>query len=184
MDISEATWFLRAEGKRITPERRLLLLISGNNAHRKASELDQLAGKENSKISLSTVYRTVKLLKELGLVEASVLGDHYHYEVCLNEHYHLICLGCGNVAEIPPVGALKELGEKEDFEVLGGKMELLEYREECRKSRDLKERSLPYDNARGTKTAAKGCLQDRPAGSPAPRAPPPGFPGTRTVRHG
>ena len=80
MDISEATWFLRAEGKRITPERRLLLRIISDNAHLHASEIYDLAKEEDPRTSLSTVYRTVNLLKE---------------------HYHRICLGCGKVAEIP-----------------------------------------------------------------------------------
>ena len=141
MDISEVTWFLRAAGKRITPERKLLLRIISDNAHLHASEIYRLATEEDPRISLSTVYRTVNLLNELGLVEASVLGeDHYHYEVCSNEHYHLICLGCGKVAEIPSVGALKKLGEKVGFEAVGVKLELVGYCEKCRKKRDRERR--------------------------------------------
>ncbi len=139
MDTSEAIRFLRADGRRITPERKLLLRIIGENAHLDASEIYQLAKRENSKISLSTVYRTVRLLEELGLVEASELGeDHYHYEVRLEEHYHLICLDCGKVVEIPPVDAVRKLGAERGFEVVGVKLELLGYCAECRKKRARK----------------------------------------------
>jgi len=80
MNIPETMKFLRAAGKRITPQRKLLLRIISENAHLDASEIYDPAKDEDPRISLSTVYRTVKLLKE---------------------HYHRICLGCGKVAEIP-----------------------------------------------------------------------------------
>ena len=139
MNIPETMRFLRAEGKRITPERKLLLRIISENAHLDASEIYRLAKKEDKKISLSTVYRTVRLLEDLGLVEASELGeDHYHYEVRLSEHYHLICLGCGKVVEIPPVGTIRELGEERGFEIVGVKLELFGYCPACRKKRAAK----------------------------------------------
>jgi len=80
MNIPETMRFLQAVGKRITPKRRLLLCIISDNVHLHASEIYDPAKDEDPRISLSTVYRTVKLLKE---------------------HYHRICLGCGKVAEIP-----------------------------------------------------------------------------------
>jgi len=80
MNIPETMKFLRAAEKRITPKRRLLLCIISDNVHLHASEIYDLAKEEDPRISLSTVYRTVKLLKE---------------------HYHRICLGCGKVTEIP-----------------------------------------------------------------------------------
>jgi len=141
MNIPDAMKFLRAAGKRITPERKLLLRIISENAHLDASEIYRLAKAEDEQISLSTVYRTVNLLEELGLVEASELGeDHYHYEVRLSEHYHLICLGCGKVVEIPPVDAVRKLGEDNGFEVVGVKLELLGYCPACRKKRAAKDK--------------------------------------------
>lgn len=139
MNIPETMKFLRAAGKRITPERMLLLRIISDNAHLDASEIYRLAKVEDEKISLSTVYRTVRLLEEMGLVEASELGeDHYHYEVRLEEHYHLICLGCGKVVEIPPVDAVRELGKGLGFEVVGVKLELFGYCAACQKKRARK----------------------------------------------
>ncbi len=136
MDLSEAIRFLRADGRRITQERRLLLQIIEKNSHLDAAEIYELARKENPKISLSTVYRTVNLLRGLGLVEASPLGeDHYHYEVRLQEHYHLICLGCNKVIEIPPSDAVKRLGAERGFEIVGVKLEIFGYCEECQEKR-------------------------------------------------
>ncbi|HDJ29915.1 MAG TPA: hypothetical protein ENF29_02550 [Candidatus Acetothermia bacterium] len=136
MVLSEVEQFLRASGKRVTSERRLILRIIEENPHLDASEIYALARKEDPKISLSTVYRTMTMLKELKLVEASDLGeDHDHYEVRLQEHYHLICLGCGRVIEIPPSDAITRLGEESGFEVVGVKLEIFGYCEECQKKR-------------------------------------------------
>ncbi len=142
MHSSKALRFLRADGRRITRERRLLLRIIERNPHLDAAEIYELARKENPKISLSTVYRTVNLLRDLGLVEASSLGeDHYHYEVRFQEHYHLVCLDCGKVIEIPPSESVKQLGEKHGFDIVGVKLELFGYCPECRKKRVSKEDS-------------------------------------------
>ena len=136
MNIPDTMKFLRAAGKRITPERKLLLRIISENAHLDANEIYRLARVEDDKMSLSTVYRTVNLLEELGLVEASELGeDHYHYEVRSSEHYHLICLDCGEVIEIPPVDAIRKLGEEHGFDVVGVKLELLGYCPACKEKR-------------------------------------------------
>jgi Fe2+ or Zn2+ uptake regulation protein len=144
MNIPETMKFLRAAGKRITPERKLLLRIISENAHLDASEIYQLAKREDSKISLSTVYRTVRLLEELGLVEARELGeDHYHYEVRLEDHYHLICLDCGKVVEIPPVDAVRKLGAERGFEIVEVKLELLGYCPACQKKRARKKKGSP-----------------------------------------
>jgi len=134
MNTSEAIRFLRADGRRITQERKLLLQIIEQNSHLDAAEIYELARKKNPKISLSTVYRTVNLLRGLGLVEASPLGEgHYHYEVRLQEHYHLICLGCNKVIEIPPSDVIRRLGEERGFEIVGVKLEIFGYCKECRK---------------------------------------------------
>lgn len=136
MSCTEITRILHAEGKRITEERRVLLRIITDNPHLAAAEIYQLARKEATKLSLSTVYRTVKLLKELGLVQLSDLGKgHHHYELGFKEHYHFICLGCGKVVEIPSTSAFQELGEKKGFEVIGAEVQLVGYCTKCCKKR-------------------------------------------------
>lgn len=136
MNCTEITRILHAEGKRITEERRVLLRIITDNPHLTAAEIYQLARKEATKLSLSTVYRTVKLLKELGLVQLSDLGKgHHHYELGLTEHYHFICLGCGKVVEIPPTSAFQELAEKRGFEVIGAEVQLVGHCTKCCKKR-------------------------------------------------
>lgn len=88
--------------RRNTNQRKLLLeLINGAKGHLDADELYRLAREKGSKISLSTVYRNLRIFKESGLVEERHFAeDHLHYEAKPRvEHHHLVCLNCGNVIE-------------------------------------------------------------------------------------
>jgi len=125
---------LRAEGRRITPQRELLLAIIQEQSHLDAEELYRLAKRVSPRLSLSTVYRTLSLLKELDLIEELHLGEeHHHYEPKAEEHHHLICLGCGKVVECFLTKEMKDLGERHGFEVVSAQIELLGYCRDCRK---------------------------------------------------
>ena len=136
MNESRAIKAVRAAGGRITPERKLLLRIISANAHLDASEIFLLAKEENPKISLSTVYRAIGLLRDLGIVAANDLGEgHHHYEVQAQKHHHCICLGCGKVIEIPSADAIKALAARSGFEVVDTKVELTGYCKTCSEKR-------------------------------------------------
>lgn len=109
---------LRDSGKRITPERELLLRIIENHAHLDAEQIYRMAQKERPQIGLATVYRTLTLLKNLGMIRTTDLGEnHWHYEVRLADHIHLVCSACGHVTDVPIPAALYEAAEKEHFAV-------------------------------------------------------------------
>jgi Fe2+ or Zn2+ uptake regulation protein len=91
------------KGRPVTSQRKLLLsLIKKAGGHISAKELYRRASKRNESISLATVYRTLQLFKELGLVEERRLGQVYcHYEMKDSaEHQHLVCRSCGKVIEV------------------------------------------------------------------------------------
>lgn len=136
MNDSRAINAVRAAGGRVTPERKLLLRIITDNAHLDASEIFLLAREEIPKISLSTVYRAIGLLRELGIVSANDLGeDHCHYEVQARKHHHCICLGCGKVIEIPSADAVRALTDRSGFKVVEAKVELTGYCRQCSENR-------------------------------------------------
>jgi Fur family ferric uptake transcriptional regulator len=126
-------------GERVTWQRRLLLeLISQAGGHLDADELFRRAKEREPRISLSTVYRNLRLFKKLGLVEERHLSEnHHHYEVkSSTEHYHLVCLGCGQVIEFesPLLERIKNQIRKENqFEVTGAEIRLQGYCSMCRK---------------------------------------------------
>ena len=134
MELTEAVGVLRDAGKRITPERVLLLRVICEHPHLDVGEIYRLARKENARLSLATVYRTVNLLRRLDLVRTCALGeDHIHYETRAASHYHLVCQNCGKVIEIPPHETIERLGEEWGFEVTAVKVELTGYCKQCRK---------------------------------------------------
>ena len=96
---------LRERGVRLTRQRRLLLeLIDNSGLHLDAESLYQMAKEKDPKLNRVTVYRTLKLLKEGGLVDeldlAHFEGEKHYYETRLKqEHAHIICLRCGRVEE-------------------------------------------------------------------------------------
>jgi Fe2+ or Zn2+ uptake regulation protein len=117
---------LADKGKRITPERELLLRIIAQNAHLDAAEIYEIARRERPRIGLATVYRTLNLLKELGVVRASELGEtHRHFEVRQDEHVHLICSCCGRVVDMPPPEALHRMAASRGFRIERSHLEIV-----------------------------------------------------------
>jgi Fur family ferric uptake transcriptional regulator len=90
---------------RLTRQRQILLdLIDKTGQHLDAERLYQLAREQDPKLNRVTVYRTLKLLKEEGLVDELDLmhqaGEQHFYETRQKqEHAHIICLSCGKVEE-------------------------------------------------------------------------------------
>jgi Fe2+ or Zn2+ uptake regulation protein len=124
---------------RKTAQRELLLeLIREATGHLDANELYRQARQRQPRLSLSTVYRGLRLFKELGLVEGHQLrGDRRHYETTPETgHHHLVCLGCGHVTEFscPLTERLKDRFMREQgFEVTEAEVRLAGYGRECRK---------------------------------------------------
>jgi Fur family ferric uptake transcriptional regulator len=92
----------RMHGHSMTSQRRLLLeLLRDAEGHIDAKELYQLARARDDSIGPATVYRSLNLFKQLGLVDERRLGKvRCYYEIKQStEHQHLVCLGCGKVIE-------------------------------------------------------------------------------------
>lgn len=129
---------LHEAGKRLTGQRQLLLeVLQEHGGHLDAQELCRLAQARDPRLNLSTVYRTVALLRDLGLVDELYLGeDHHHYEIKTPAtHYHLVCSECGAVVEFasPLIDQLKaDVGRQHDFEIHEANVDLLGVCASCR----------------------------------------------------
>src|SRR6266852_3646441 len=105
MAVDSIKGSLREQGVRLTRQRELLLeLIDKSGEHLDAERLFQLAHERDPRLNRVTVYRTLKLLKQGGLVDELDLmhygGDQHYYETRMKqEHAHVICLRCGKVEE-------------------------------------------------------------------------------------
>jgi Fur family ferric uptake transcriptional regulator len=90
------------QGHFLTTQRRLLLeLIQDAEGHLDAKELYQRASARDESIGPATVYRSLNLFKELGLVDEIRLNKvRCYYEIKQSPgHQHLVCRGCGKVME-------------------------------------------------------------------------------------
>jgi Fur family ferric uptake transcriptional regulator len=89
-------------GHPLTAQRRLLLdLLRESKGHVDAKELYRRASVHDKSISPATVYRSLNLFKELGLIDEMRLDKiRCYYEIKQSPgHQHMICQGCGKVIE-------------------------------------------------------------------------------------
>ncbi|APG46562.1 Fur family transcriptional regulator [Phaeobacter porticola] len=119
-----------AKGLRMTGQRRVIARVLQESAdHPDVEELYARASALDGAISLATVYRTVKLFDEAGILDRLEFGDgRARYEDADRDHHdHLIDMNTGAVIEFcdPEIEALQEkIAEKLGYELRGHKLEL------------------------------------------------------------
>ena len=94
---------LRERGFRLTPQRMMVLeAIEASEDHISAEEIHATARATYPYINISTVYRTLELLKEQGLVADTDLGGGrlLYHPAGKARHHHLVCRKCGKVQNI------------------------------------------------------------------------------------
>ena len=122
----------------LTPQRKFLLsTIQEAGTHLDARELYRRAIEKDSSISLATVYRSLRLFKEQGLIEERHLGQvGCRYEIKRSgEHQHLVCRGCGRVIEFKSNlirELVAEVQHKNEFCVTRIELYLEGYCHECK----------------------------------------------------
>lgn len=105
---------LNERGWRLTPQRETILQVFQNlpkGEHLSAEDLYELLQEEGEGISLSTIYRTVKLMARMGILRELELAEgHKHYEINQpypHHHHHLICVRCNKTIEFKSDSILK-----------------------------------------------------------------------------
>jgi Fur family transcriptional regulator, ferric uptake regulator len=101
---------LRGSGYRLTPQRELILAAVEALGHATPDEVLAEVRRHSEAVNASTVYRTLEVLEELGLIRHAHLSDRaptYH-SVTDHEHFHLVCRNCRRVVSVDP-GVLKSL---------------------------------------------------------------------------
>ena len=132
---------LNAAGLRSTSQRALILdVIRRGQGHLDADEVYQKARKKHPRLSLSTVYRTLQTLKELGLIEEVHFDEtHHHYEIKpATAHHHLVCAGCGKIVEFecPLSEKMKEdVSREHNFAVINTEVRMTGYCPDCRQNK-------------------------------------------------
>lgn len=119
---------LRKKGHRITNQRKQLLSFFyelKEGEHLSAEELHKKLAEHNIKISLATLYRSLKFLEENGFLRELDFGEyHKHYELNRpnRNHHHMICNKCGSTTDFKDSEFIKCVeniaSRQKDFEVL------------------------------------------------------------------
>ncbi|MDQ2887729.1 MAG: transcriptional repressor [Chloroflexota bacterium] len=95
--VQASNELLRKRGYRLTPQRHMILsVIQEATEHLSVEKITERVQERNPYVSLSTIYRTLELLKKLDLVRESHLpGEQPYYEAVDGQaHHHLICRRC------------------------------------------------------------------------------------------
>ena len=118
------------KGVRLTDQRKLVAkVMSGSDDHPDVDELHKRVTKLDSKISIATVYRTVKLFEEAGIVaKHDFKGNKARYEQATQEHHdHLIDINTGEITEFvnEDIEKLqKQVAEKLGYKLVDHRLEL------------------------------------------------------------
>ena len=120
----------KQKGVRLTDQRRLIAkIMSESESHPDVDELHKKVSKFDSKISIATVYRTVKLFEEAGIVaKHDFKGSKSRYEQAPEEHHdHLIDVNSGEITEFvnEEIEKLqKQVAEKLGYKLVDHRLEL------------------------------------------------------------
>lgn len=136
---------LRGTGRRITPQRQMILSAVEELGHATPDEVHAHVTGQASSINASTVYRTLEVLEDLGLVRHTHLSDRaptYH-SARGHEHFHLVCRTCQGVTSVDPTLAaplVEALGREYDFTPDLGHLAIFGLCADCAPASDKEER--------------------------------------------
>ena len=95
---------LRSRGYRFTPQRQLVLEAVVELGHATPEDVHAWVTERASGVNISTIYRNLEMLEEVGLVSHAHLshGAPTYHSTTAPQHVHLICRACGKVSEVGP----------------------------------------------------------------------------------
>lgn len=134
---------LKEKGYKLTPQRKAILdiILETEGKHLSAEEIYELTKDKCPETGLATVYRTMQMLDEIGLIYKHNFDDgRSRYEISHHnedhQHHHLICLSCNKVIEVEE-DLLEQLEEgierKYNFVINNHNVKFFGYCENCRK---------------------------------------------------
>lgn len=140
MQTSQVIDLLREEGFRITPQRTAIVdYLLKTEDHPSAELIHNVVKKKYPMVSLSTVYKTLDLLKEKSLVNEIEVEGEARFDAHTDEHINLVCMNCGKIEDIDEE-SLKEIqvkvAKKSKYLILKSSFELLGYCSVCKSKKN------------------------------------------------
>ncbi len=127
---------LRDEGFRITPQRIAIVeYLLKTEDHPSADIIHKVIRKRFPMVSLSTVYKTLELLKEKKLVNEIDVDGEARFDAHTDDHINLVCMNCGKIDDIDE-DSLREIqvkaARKSKYLILKSSFELSGYCSDCK----------------------------------------------------
>lgn len=118
------TALLRDKGFKVTPQRLAIFkVLAASKAHPSAEMIFSQLQPAYPTMSLATVYKTVEILKEIGLIQVLNAGeDSFRYDADTSMHPHIRCLQCGRVDDLHEVSTgafVNEVARKTAYRLTG-----------------------------------------------------------------
>ena len=130
---------IREKGYKLTSQRlEIIKLLSHDRSHPGAMDIPQKLKKRAPKISMSTVYYTLDILKKEGLIQELEFYDRDNrYDVNVSSHINLVCRKCGKIEDLAePLPISSEIiKDKTGFQPLGMRFEFYGYCKGCRRKK-------------------------------------------------
>ena len=132
---------LRARGYRVTPQRQLVLEAVARLDHATPEEIGAQVQQTARGVNISTIYRTLELLEQIGMVTHTHLQHRaptYHLAT-ESDHVHLVCRDCDRITEISPDAIrplITTLEDQHGFETDVGHLTVFGRCAECRAAGD------------------------------------------------
>lgn len=134
--IKELVNSLRGQGFRITPQRIAIVeYLLKTDDHPSAEHIHKIIQKKYPMVSLSTVYKTLDLLREKKIVNEIKVEGEARFDAHTDEHINLVCMNCGKIEDIDE-DSLKEIqtkvARKSKYMILKSNFELFGYCNNCK----------------------------------------------------
>lgn len=142
-DVEEIKLYLKSKGYKLTAQRECILgiIIKNRDKHLTVDEIYKYVYEENKTIGIATVYRTILLFEELGVLIKLIFDDRViRYELSSfdekHTHHHLICVKCNKIMEVKE-DLLEELEKRVEmkykFKILDHNLKILGICSKCDK---------------------------------------------------
>jgi len=133
-DLSRIAQRLRDHGYRVTPQRMAIVEALYTSSHPTAEEIHRQIRERFPMVSLATVYKTLRMLVDLGIARDVRVGERNRFDGNIQPHAHLICVRCGQIADLPidPKDAVPaDRIEAQGFQVLWYDLEIYGVCRQC-----------------------------------------------------
>ncbi len=128
---------LREQGYRLTPQRAAILrAVVESDAHPTAEEIHRQLSTDFPMLSMATVYKTLHVLRELGVVQELQVDGRTRFDGNTAPHAHLVCVQCHRIVDLTAgveVRLSKDALEAEGFRMVGYSLEVYGLCSRCRR---------------------------------------------------